>query len=196
MKIEDIINLNSYILDQHPRPYSRSYEFDILDCDENIIGGAYGEKPWVIDYFKGLFRGEEPGLKVSFFDNNDNVFVIMNKPSVAVWSDIEILSPEGYLITLVRKILKLGNTSFEILDKSEKLLATAVGDWLAWNFKVVDNDEKELVSITKEYSGAKEFLGADRFSIEVEPSLDDERLRMTFFTLPLIVDIVFREGKK
>ena len=94
---------------------------------------------------------------------------------------------------LRRKLLTLGE-SFDVFNAQGEQVARVKGDFMGWNFRFLDAQEREIGTITKKWAGlGKElFTSADNYMIALnsQPSPDNARLLLA---AGLAIDIVFKE---
>ncbi len=70
------------------------------------------------------------------------------------------------------------------------------GDWKGWNFKILDDEGKELGQVTKKWAGlGKEFFtSADTYMIAINPGKEGTRAVMALLLAAgIAIDTVYKE---
>ena len=85
---------------------------------------------------------------------------------------------------------------FQMIDgDTDELIGTITGDWLAWDFKILDKQQNQLATISKKWNGAmKEFFtDSDKYVISVSPQVTDDKMRMAIISASAVIDKINKE---
>lgn len=85
---------------------------------------------------------------------------------------------------------------FTILNNMGQEIATIKGDWKAWNFEITDAAGQQIGTVDKKWNGmAKElFTTADKYAVNIEPSVTDENTRIAIASVAAAIDMILKEG--
>ncbi|MDX1907404.1 MAG: phospholipid scramblase-related protein [Bacteroidia bacterium] len=112
-------------------------------------------------------------------------------------SQIEILDGAGTVIGTIKQQFKLFKPTFHISDASGTPVASITGDWIAWNFTILNAQQEQIGTITKKWAGmAKElFTTADKYQVNIHPSVKEDVHKVAIVAAAITVDMVFKEQK-
>ena len=160
--------------------------FDIYDKDNKQIGYAEEAKKWA-KKVTGRFE-------LNFYEK-DKLLMKVKKP-------FSIIKPRAYVYDVddtllgyfVKKIIAL-RPRFYLYDAHDKQIGMLEGDFIAWNFELVDENEKVVVDINKRFSGiAREmFTTADAYRMTFSDSKTIDR-RIALAT-PFMIDLLLKESQ-
>ena len=134
------------------------------------------------------------GFRINFFDDEDEIILVLQRPFTLFLSNINILSSDGQRLGYFKQKFKLWSGKFDVFDDSNKFIASIKGDWRDWNFKIVDDKKKKIGEINKKWAGlVKEILTTDdTYLIKLEGSLPvDEKILIV--SSAIIIDMVLKE---
>ncbi len=195
-----MLNKTHYLIREHVGLLKLHDTYDIIDPVSNrTIGRAEEEPGWLVQLLRlGADKRKLP----------TRVFVYEIKPGDAeaacvfsihrgftlLRAKISVRDGDGREIGwLRRKLLTLGE-SFDVFNAQGEQVARVKGDFMGWNFRFLDAQEREIGTITKKWAGlGKElFTSADNYMIALNsrPSPDNARLLLA---AGLAIDIVFKE---
>jgi uncharacterized protein YxjI len=82
------------------------------------------------------------------------------------------------------------------MDNEGREIATIKGDWAAWNFEITDTAGQRIGRVDKKWDGlAKElFTTADKYVVNIEPSVTDENQRIAIASVAAAIDMILKEG--
>jgi uncharacterized protein YxjI len=102
--------------------------------------------------------------------------------------------PIGYL---KQKLLSLGG-AFKVFDTNDVQIATLQGDWKGWNFKFLDQSDREIGVVTKKWGGlAKElFTSADNYVVHIDrEKITDVNQVQLLLSAAVCIDMVLKESE-
>lgn len=112
-------------------------------------------------------------------------------------SKVAIFNGQNEPIGFIQQKFKFFKPTFHIFDTAENLVATISGDWIAWNFQILDPSEQAIGSISKKWAGvAKElFTSADKYLVRIDPGVKEDDRKIAIVATAITVDMIFKEKK-
>jgi uncharacterized protein YxjI len=112
-------------------------------------------------------------------------------------SKIQILDANGVQIGAIKQKFKLMKPLFHILDQYDATIAQIKGDWKAWNFNIVDANEKALGTINKKWAGfmKEAFTTADKYRVIIEKDCPEDVNKIAIVAGAITIDMVMKESK-
>jgi uncharacterized protein YxjI len=113
------------------------------------------------------------------------------------FAKIEILDGNGVMIGGIKQKFKLLKPLFNITDQFGTTIAQIKGDWKAWNFNIVDGNEKQLGTINKKWAGfmKEAFTTADKYRVIIEKDCPEDINKIAIVAGAITIDMVMKEGK-
>lgn len=130
-------------------------------------------------------------------DMNGVVIASIQRGWTFWFSKIEILDGNGVKIGGIKHKFKLFKPLFHITDQFDKVIAQIKGDWSAWNFSIVDENEKALGSISKKWAGfmKEAFTTADKYRVVIEKDCPEDVNKIAIVVGAITIDMVLKESK-
>ena len=59
-------------------------------------------------------------------------------------------------------------------------IASITGDWKGWNFKIIDNNNNQIGTISKKWNGIlkEAFTTADKYVVDIVPEYAEDKKKM------------------
>jgi uncharacterized protein YxjI len=101
----------------------------------------------------------------------------------------------GAVIGVIHQRFKLIKPKFDIYDNNNQPIGSIKGNWSHWQFDITSDKGIELGHVSKKWAGiAKElFTTADKYIVNIDPSVQDEKMRMLVLSAALTIDLVLKE---
>jgi uncharacterized protein YxjI len=130
-------------------------------------------------------------------DMNGVVIASIQRGWTFWFSKIEILDGNGVKIGGIKHKFKLFKPLFHITDQFDAVIAQIKGDWKAWNFSIVDGNEKALGSINKKWAGfmKEAFTTADKYRVIIEKDCPEDVNKIAIVAGAITIDMVLKESK-
>ncbi len=174
--------------------------YDIMDENGEGIGVVQEEIPNV--FVKILkFTDYKPYLPwtIWFSDAQEKRLFHIKRGFTIFFSKITVHDADGRILGYFQQKFSLLKHKFEVYNSSNELVAHLIGDWKGWDFKLVDHNEKEIISVTKQWAGlGKElFTSADNYVIafnsEYKMNADQKKL---YLSAAITIDMVLKESTR
>lgn len=188
--MNNIINHNTIIVNE--KVTFRCNQYTLYDEDQRVIGHVRESQ----SFWRYIVNRQLLPTTMNLFDENDRLVVSVHRGSSFLLPKVNILDPEGNLLAHLKSKLKLLKQEIEVyLPTSEQYVARILGDLIAWEFKIVDNNEQILGTVSKKWNGALKvlFTTADKYVVSIDPSLSDPTLRTIVIATAVVVDSIFKE---
>lgn len=130
--------------------------------------------------------------------NNDGILeASISRGWTFFMSAITIKNSQDVIIGTIKQKFKLFKPTFKIFNSSEILIAEISGDWKAWNFKIIDNSNNQIGTISKKWAGAMKeiFTSADKYNVNIEPNYSNMENKIAILTGAITIDMVLKESK-
>lgn len=131
-------------------------------------------------------------------DETNEVVVSIKKKWSFIRSKVMITGKDGKEIGYFKsKILSLGG-GFRVYDNNDIQFADVKGDWVGWDFKIVDMSSKIIGTISKKWAGiGKElFTTADNYVLSLYEDREHTDVDAALILAAgLAIDIIYKEGK-
>ncbi|MFM7466918.1 MAG: LURP-one-related/scramblase family protein [Crocinitomicaceae bacterium] len=104
----------------------------------------------------------------------------------------------GVVIGVIHQRFKLIKPKFDIYNDNNQPIGSIKGNWSHWQFDITSDKGVELGHVSKKWAGiAKElFTTADKYIVNIDPSVQDEKMRMLVLSAALTIDLVLKEQGK
>ncbi len=192
-----LLNENLFLIKQHIGMFKAANNFDIynpetseiiINCREDQLG-----------FFTKMFRFSEYKASTPFHVeiksiNGDPILSLKRGASFFGFTPIPIFNENNIQIGILTRKFRLGGAKIDIIDNSNKVLATLSGNLIGWDFKI-KNENVELASITKKWAGfGKElFTSADNYILVInENVLKDDPIRPFLLSSVLCIDFLLK----
>lgn len=198
-----MLSLNSYIVKEHVGLFKLSDTYDIIDPETGAKVGLAKERVsgWV-QALRFLVNKQLLPTTVVFIDKPDDKgdgAVVLSirrgfslfRPKILILAND--VTPIGYF---KKKLFSFGGAFF-IHDMQDLRIGMVKGDWKGWNFKILDEEGKELGVVTKQWAGlGKElFTTADTYVVSIaqdaKPSPGKKSLLLA---AGIAIDTIFKEN--
>ena len=184
---------NTFVIDQKVWTVANSYR--ILGEDGQQIGVIQEDLPAIRLILSFFVSKKNLPFTLHLKDGDNNVMATIEKKFSFITASVDIKDGNGTKIGAIKQKFTLLKPSYEIYDANSKLIGTITGDWLAWEFKVLDPNQNILATISKKWNGAMKeiFTDSDKYVISVSPQVTDEKMRMAIISASAVVDKINKE---
>ncbi len=195
-----MLDLSTYLVREHVGMFKFSNTYDILDARNGSQVGIAKEKvSGLVQLLRLLINKQFLPTKVDVhqgnsFENQDNLVFSIRRGFTLFKPRVEIYDAQGTCVGwLIVKVFSIGRT-FMIHDANGTQVGLVKGNWVGWDFRILDQQERELGRITKKWSGlGKElFTTADTYVVDLGSNPGAGKA-MLFLAAGLAIDTVFKE---
>ena len=198
-----MLSLNEYVVKEHVGMFKLSDAYDIIDPATGVkVGLAQERVPGLVQVLRFLVNKQLLPTKVVFIDKPDDqgqgkVVLSIKRGFSFLFPKIHILAndetPIGYF---KKKLFSLGG-AFYIHDLEGARIGMVKGDWKGWNFRILDESDKEIGAVTKKWAGlGKElFTTADTYVISIAKEAQaSPGKKSLLLAAGIAIDTIFKEN--
>lgn len=194
-----LLDRKLFFVKEHVGMLKLTGAYDILDPETNTKIGIAKEEPGIFKYLKFIIDKKVLPNVVNIYDDETNeVVVSIKKKWSFIRSKVMITGKDGKEIGYFKsKILSLGG-GFRVYDNNDIQFADVKGDWVGWDFKIVDMSSKIIGTISKKWAGiGKElFTTADNYVLSLYEDREHTDVEAALILAAgLAIDIIYKEGK-
>lgn len=192
------LDKNLFFVKEHVKIFKAANSFDILDPETKEVLLQCREEN--LGFFTKMFRFSDykrmTPFNMEIKTPQGKTILIVRRGVSFFLSTVEILDDRNEVIgKFKQKLFSIGG-KFEVLDPNERPLCMLKGKWTSWDFKFISNDGKEFATVTKKWSGiGKElFTSADNYVLQISPEVPaGNPLRMLIMAAVMCIDLVLKE---
>jgi len=193
-----VFSRNLFLVKEHVGMFKASNNYDILDPESGEV----------------ILECREPNLgmitkllRFTDFKRSTPFDVHISEPGQApllrvargisiFLSQVEVLDEEDRVLGgFKQKFLSVGG-KFQLEDSSGNPLCMLKGKWTGWDFRFIDDNDREFAHVTKKWAGlGKEmFTTADTYMLEISERVPaDNPLRALILGSVMVIDMVLKE---
>ncbi len=187
---------NTFVIDEKIAAFKLSNAYKVYDGEGQEIGAIQQHKSF-FHILLGLFLADSMVPFELNILNIDGKRVAQLKRGLTFFrSKVRIYNKAGAPIGSFKQRFTLLKPKFTILNNLGQEIATIKGDWKAWNFEIIDVTGQTVGTVDKKWNGiAKElFTTADKYVVNIEPTLTDENTRIAIASVAAAIDMILKEG--
>lgn len=198
-----MLTLNEFVVKEHVGLFKLSDAYDIIDpATGTKVGLAQERVPGLVQVLRFLVNKQLLPTKVVFIDKPDDqgqgkVVLSIKRGFSFLFPKIHILAndetPIGYF---KKKLFSLGG-AFYIHDMEGARIGMVKGDWKGWNFRILDESDKEIGTVSKQWAGlGKElFTTADTYVISIAKDAQaSPGKKSLLLAAGIAIDTIFKEN--
>jgi uncharacterized protein YxjI len=195
-----MLSRKTFFIREHVGFMKLTDTYDILDPETQKQVGIAKERPGAFIYVLRLLVNKRLlPTKVFVYEGADHeddrklLFSIQRGVSI-LKSRVNICDGRGTIVGWLKsKLFSLGG-AFYVFDAAGNEVAFVKGDWKGWNFRMLNNAEREIGTITKKWAGiGKElFTSADNYVVALNNGATQDQSRL-LLAAGLAVDTVYKE---
>ena len=194
--MDKFFSCNTLVIDEKIAAFKLSNAYKVYDSEGNEIGAIQEHKPF-INILLGMFlsKGMMP-FELNILNEEGKRIAQLKRGLTFMMSRVQIFNEAGNLVGAFQQKFSL-KPKFQLLAPDGSEIATIKGDWRAWNFDITDAAGNKIGSVDKKWNGiAKEmFTTADKYMVNIDPSLTDENKRIAIASVAAAIDMILKEDK-
>ncbi|MBR3618601.1 MAG: hypothetical protein IKN44_02485 [Bacteroidaceae bacterium] len=187
---------NTFVIDEKIEVFKLSNAYKVYDGQGQEIGAIQEHKSFfnvILDMF--LSDSMMP-FELNILNADGKRIAQLKRGLTLLRSKVRIFNEAGAPIGSFKHMFSLVNPKFILMDNEGREIATIKGDWAAWNFEITDTAGQRIGRVDKKWDGlAKElFTTADKYVVNIEPSVTDENQRIAIASVAAAIDMILKEG--
>lgn len=188
----------SYIVREHVGFLKLTDTYDILDPESGkVVGLAQERISGFLTFLRLLINKQLLPTRVVIVEGEDPAArptVTIERGFTFLRSRLRITDAQGTELGSFRSRLFTLGGAFDVFDPNGRRIAAVKGDWKGWNFRFLDDADREIGTITKKWAGlGKElFTSADTYAVALKPDTP-VALMPLLLAAGLAIDVVYKE---
>lgn len=187
---------NVFLIDEKVGAFKLTNAYRVYDKEGKEIGGIQQKMSGSRVMLALLVNKAMLPFSLDIVDETGAIVATIKRGWSFILSKIIVLNGEGKEIAYIKQKFSL-KPKFHIMDMEERVIGRIEGDWLAWDFKIKDNQENNIGSISKKWNGLMKevFTTADKYIASVSPEVTDINQRIAVIATAITIDMVLKESK-
>ena len=177
--MSNLLELDRFVVSQKAKLIELTNQFKILDEEGNDVGFIQQEGQ---SKFRKVLRfasniDQFLTHRLGVYDASGTKLLEMVRPAKVFKSRLEVSDGGGRKVGDIVQQNVFGKIRFDLnAGSGENLGQIRAENWRAWNFAIVDTNDREVARITKKWKGLVRaaFTTADHYIVEVDPSLQGD----------------------
>lgn len=188
---------NEFFIDEKVNFFKFENAYKVYDQFGEKIGTVEQDLGVVQKILQMFFSKAMMPFKFEVKDTDGQVIAGLRRGWTIWMSKIEVIDQDQRVIGYIQQKFKLIKPSFTILDAHENQVAIIKGEWKAWDFKILDENEKTIGTINKKWAGvAKElFTTADKYKVSIDAAYKEDERKVAIIVAAITIDMVLKERK-
>ena len=187
---------NTFVIDEKVAAFKLSNAYRVYDGQGNEIGAIQEHKSF-FRILLGLFLSDSMlPFELNILNEDGRCIAQLKRGLTLFMSQVRIFDETGKVLGSFKQKFTLLKPKFTLVDTLGHEIATIKGDWKAWKFDITDAAGQQIGSVNKSWNGiAKElFTTADKYVVNISPSVTDEHQRIAIASVAAALDMVLKEG--
>lgn len=186
---------NTYVIDEKVQVLKLTNGYKVYDANNNEIGLIKENMPGSRILLSLIVSKQNLPMTLEVYNMEGKMIASLTRGFTLFMSNMKVLDENGTQVATIKQKFGL-KPKFELLDMSGAKIATIQGNWTAWDFSITDTNNNPLGSISKKFNGlAKElFTDADKYVVNIEPSVTDEAQRIAIASTAAAIDMILKEN--
>ena len=128
-------------------------------------------------------------------DMNGNVLMRITKPRALLKPKVIVSRGDGTVLGELQIKLRIGKAQIKLMVDDAHVGMIYAENFRAWNFKIVDGNERQIASITKTWEGFAKmaFTTADNYVVQIHEPLVDP-MHSLVLASSLAVDLILKQN--
>lgn len=186
---------NTFVIDEKIQTFKFENAFKVYNDNGDEIGAIKENMPTSRKFLSLFISKKLLPLQFDVLNAEGSVAATLKRGWTMFMSKIQIFDEKGTQVGLIKQKWAL-KPKFEIYDMKDNLIAVIKGDWVCWEFKIMDPKDNQIGLIDKKFNGlAKElFTDADKYAVTIEPSVTEPALRIAIASSASAIDMIYKEN--
>ncbi|MEA2452781.1 MAG: hypothetical protein QOG04_1491 [Actinomycetota bacterium] len=194
-----LLELNRLFVNQKGKLIELTNEFHIRDEDGNDVGMVREEGQSKAKKVLRFVSQVDQFLthKYGVYEADGTKILDMVRPAKFVKSRVEVHEAGGRKVGEIVQKNVFGKIRFDLDGSAGTLGQIRAENWRAWDFAIVDAQEKEVARITKKFVGVAKavFTTADNYIVEIQPEVAGD-MRLMVLAAAVGVDTALKQDDK
>ena len=196
MLMDSFFSNNTLVIDEKIAAFKLSNAYRVYDGTGQEIGAIQEHKSF-LHILLGMFLSEGMlPFELNILNADGKRIAQLRRGLTLFMSSVHIYNENGQSIGSFKQKFTLMKPKFTLVNNLGKVMATIKGDWKAWNFTILDANDQPIGTVDKKWNGlGKElFTTADKYVVNISPSVTDEHQRIAIASVAAALDMVLKES--
>ena len=187
---------NTFVIDEKIAAFKLSNAYKVYNGEGQEIGAIQEHKPLTYILLDFVLPKSMVPFELNILNIDGQRIAQLKRGLTLFMSRVQIFNEVGASIGSFQQKFTLLKPKFTLMDNLGHEIATIKGDWKAWNFEITNAEGQKVGSIGKKWNGlGKElFTTADKYAVNIEPSMTDETTRIAVASVAAAIDMILKEG--
>jgi len=187
---------NTFVIDEKIAAFKLSNAYKVYNGEGQEVGAIQEHKSFFHIMLGLILPDSMMPFELNILNIDGKRIAQLKRNMTLFMSKVLIYNEAGMPIGSFKQKFALLKPKFTLVDNLGHEIATIKGDWKAWNFEITDAAGQQIGSVDKKWNGvAKElFTTADKYAVNIEPSVTDENTRVAVASVAAAIDMILKEG--
>jgi uncharacterized protein YxjI len=195
-----LLTANTLVVNQRPKLVELTNQYDIHDAHGGELGTIRQQQQRRLRKIARFATSVDQFLThhLSVYDADDRVLLQVTRPAKLVKSRFAVRAGDGRRVGDIVQDNVFGKIRFSLTGgDGHRLGQIRAENWRAWDFSIVDRDDREVARIDKKFVGVMRaaFTTADNYIVHVDPALDGD-LRLLVVAAAAAVDTALKQDPR
>jgi len=195
-----LLGANTLVVSQRAKLVELTNQYDIHDAQGGELGSIHQENQSGRRKAVRFVAGVDQFLThhLSVYDVADGKLLQVTRPAKLVKSRFAVRAADGRRVGDIVQDNAFGKIRFSLTGGDGRRLGRVRADnWRAWDFTIVDRDDREVARIDKKFVGVMKavFTTADNYVVHVDPALAGD-LRLLVIAAAAAVDTALKQDAR
>lgn len=195
--IPDFFESNDYFIDENVNYFKFGNTYKVYNNEGEQVG-VINQSVTTWHKFLRLLLNKAIFPFTLEVHNIDNDLLVTIRRGWTFWmSKITITDANQNEIGSITQKFKFFKPTFKISNALGEEIAKITGDWKAWDFKIVNSNDKQIGTINKKWGGVvKElFTRADKYHVSIIPEYAEDTNKIAIVSCAITIDMVLKNFK-
>lgn len=188
---------NDYFIDEKVNFFKFENSYNIYNGQGQNVGAIKQKLTTGQKILRLLLNKAMLPFLLEIKNTDDQVEATISRGWTFFLSKITIKNAQGVVLGSINQKFKLFKPTFKIFNASGIQIAEIVGDWAAWDFKIKDNSNNQIGTISKKWAGAMQeiFTSADKYNVNINAEYSNMENKIAIVSGAITIDMVLKESK-
>jgi uncharacterized protein YxjI len=188
---------NVLLIDEKVNAFKFENEYKVFDKSNNQIGSINQKLTGGQKILRLLLNKAMLPFTLDIVDTNGITLAKIQRGWTFFMSKISIVDDKGNIVGFIKQKFKLFKPTFEIQSEKNEPIGKITGDWKAWDFKIFDDKEIQIGTVSKKWGGLlkEAFTTADKYIVNIESNNLSKENRIAIIASAITIDMVLKEAK-
>jgi uncharacterized protein YxjI len=188
---------NVLLIDEKVNAFKFENEYKVFDESNNQIGSINQKLTGGQKILRLLLNKAMLPFTLDIVDTNGMTLAKIQRGWTFFMSKISIVDDKGNTVGFIKQKFKLFKPTFEIQSEKNEPIGKITGDWKAWDFKIFDDKEIQIGTVSKKWAGLlkEAFTTADKYIVTIESNYLSKENRIAILASAITIDMVLKEAK-